>query len=98
MTVLVLFVRISDNVLDKDDWPVRQLFITDGKVTRILEHRSGAYGLDRAPTVGWTLEQIEKWAAYDPTGQHPEVYHDVSINGGASWIGGPELHRFLYAE
>ena len=75
--------RVSDNVLDEADWPVWTCLYdpaTD-KVVDSKEDHPGVYGVDNGPCAGWDLERINKWLAYDPTGSHPEVDHDV-------WVGG----------
>jgi len=70
-----LMVRISDNVLDDRDWPVAKLTFVNGKITRQQVVKEGLYefddlvGLDRIDLLGWLSE--------DPTGYHPEIYHEI---------------------
>lgn len=82
--VVVIHVRVSDNVLEDVDWPVRELTL-DRVTKKVLDHKDlqeGVYGLDLAPRKGWTLEKVQRWTAVDPTGQHPEVYQEIQDENG----------------
>lgn len=80
----IIYARISDNVLDDIDWPVRKLVLEDG---RVVEHEDvppteGAYPLVRFqdghdPCTGWTSFQLLEWSRRDYTGYHPERFHDL---------------------
>jgi len=70
-------VRISDNVLEDKDYGVRVLEILRGVVVNFEDVKQGVYHNDFLPTIGWTIEQIEKWSQHDSTGSHPENYHEV---------------------
>ncbi|RLF84616.1 hypothetical protein DRN34_05435 [Thermococci archaeon] len=71
----VIMVRISDNVLSDEDWPVIKFTFTGGKITGQEVMKDGVYavedlvGLDRVDFLGWLTE--------DTTGQHPEIYHEI---------------------
>lgn len=82
--VVVMHVRVSDNVLEEVDWPVRELTL-DRVTKKVLDHKDlqeGVYGLDLAPRKGWTLEKVQQWTAVDPTGYHPEVYQEIQDENG----------------
>lgn len=85
----ILYARISDNVLDVEDWPVRRLVIMDG---RIVAHEdmpmtgSPVCGFDDGPQTGWTLDQLLDWASRDFTGQHPEMFYDLKAEGDDRYL------------
>jgi len=71
-------VTITDNVLDRNDWPIaRLLFNARGGVTDQFLVKGGVYQLPNM--VGWNLKDIHEWLMYDPTGNHPEMYNEVVI-------------------
>lgn len=71
-------VRISDNVLDDEDWPVYELEIEPHKGELVVMAQRvvnlGAYGQD---FTGFNLKRLSNWLCWDPTGQHPEVWHEI---------------------
>jgi len=88
-------VRISDNVLDDEDWTVYELEFavvkgrssTGAPITRtmVVNQRlvnQGVYGDD---IVGRDLERLALWLSYDSTGSHPEQYHEIWDPGTNSW-------------
>lgn len=85
--VAVVYVRISDTVLDEPDWPVRKLTVTTGG--GVVAHEDllpeGVYSVSGMPVTGWTLEKLLKWTAVDNTGHHPEVCHDIRPHGSPKW-------------
>ncbi len=72
----VLTVRISDNVLEPEDWPIDGLTLVDGVVVGQLHLIKGAYRLPNME--GWTTQQLMEWTQYDPVGSHPEQYYEIS--------------------
>jgi len=76
-----ILARISDNVLDDDDWGVYQLFIENGVVKRQKTLNKGVYAIDSF--VGMNIEQLSSWSSYDSVGQHPETYHELERTGVA---------------
>jgi len=74
-----MFVRISDNVLDKSYWTVAELVIKNHRVTGMTITYQGSY--DLPSMVGWCIGQVVEWQNYDATGNHPENYHEVSKCG-----------------
>jgi hypothetical protein len=70
-------VRVSDNVLEDEDWAVAELIITEGIVRsyRLIKH--GIYQLD--DMVGMTTEEVAVWTSYDPVGDHPENYYEIRV-------------------
>jgi len=72
-----VFIRISDNVLEKEDWPVNLLIIRDGLVVKEEEICPGAYRFEYME--GWTTHELCLWSQYDSTGSHPENYHEIHL-------------------
>jgi len=75
-----IFIRISDNVLHTKDWPIWELLYNeDGMLQTCVSQHPGAYCYPeyKIPT-GSHIDDLVDWAQYDPTGVHPESYHDVS--------------------
>lgn len=64
----ILYARISDNVLDPEDWPVRRLIIEDERIIDHTEMPMTGYPLRSfagGPQAGWTLEQLLAWSGTD---------------------------------
>lgn len=76
-----LLCRISDNVLEPEDWTVARLAVADGAVVFVHKEQRGVYAYDAFPAVGADLDAVSAWSKYDGTGRHPENYCEV-------WIGG----------
>jgi hypothetical protein len=70
-----LKVRISDNILDKEDWPVIELTFSNGKIVSEKTLNKGAYAFESF--IGWDRVDLLGWLAMDSTGQHPETYHSI---------------------
>jgi hypothetical protein len=69
-------VRISDNVLDEEDWGSNTIHIEDGVVVMSVTNvDKGVYNIPNM--YGWTVGQIKDWLSWDPTGHHPENYHEI---------------------
>ena len=79
-----VFARISDNVLESEDWPVSLLIIRDGIVVKQNDICNGCY--DLGDMEGWTIEDLCDWSQFDSTGSHPENYHELHLT-----VGGEEL-------
>lgn len=72
----LLLIRISDNVLSEEDWPVAMIsFDKSGIVDAICVTHKGVYSLPDC--IGWSFEKLAEWQSYDPTGEHPENYYEV---------------------
>lgn len=79
----ILWIRISDNVLSRDDWPIGIIaFDETGHISAISVTHKGVYRLPNC--VGWDFSQLTTWQNYDATGVHPETYYEVS-NNGSEW-------------
>ncbi len=79
---LVYRIRISDNVLDEEDWPIREILIRDGVIVNVLDVHHGVYSWgETTPTIGWDLERLCEWLDFDPTGSHPENWHEILFHG-----------------
>ncbi len=75
-----LYVRCSDNVLERKDWTMARLeFGSDGCVVDVDILNQGVYSVH--DMVGWGFPRLAKWQDYDPTGNHPEQYCEVSADG-----------------
>lgn len=72
----IMFARVSDNVLDDEDWGIVKLVITDGVVTAQAQWKPGCYSFESF--VGWTTEQLAAWSRFDGTGTHPEQYCELA--------------------
>jgi hypothetical protein len=70
----VMFISITDNVLDKSDWPVVKLVLRGNEVVETKLVFPGIHSLNHAPSIGWNTRGIRKWLDCEPT-THPEVYH-----------------------
>lgn len=73
----LLAVRISDNVLDDEDWRVDVIKFSKGKVVSQTTVYDGAY--DVPNMVGWSLIDFKDWSSEDWTGSHPEIYNEHFI-------------------
>lgn len=90
--------RISDNVLDEQEWTIVRLRFVDGVVADRSVVRSGIYSEDSLPAVGDSVELVALWSAYDGTGGHPENYYELRIKGGwQSFVSANELLAQLEA-
>ncbi len=70
-------VRITDNVMDAEDWGIDQLYLEDS-VVRFQDHVD--LGIYTIPDMeGWTSEQLMEWSRHDDTGRHPENYHEIKV-------------------
>lgn len=73
-------IRISDNVLEPEDWPIAVIYIR-GHLNTIASIdtsvKSGCYSFPSM--LGWNLTQLFNWLKYDATGQHPETYHEIGL-------------------
>lgn len=83
-TMSVLFVRKADNVLDPQDWPLRKLYLRETGL--VFAHQDVALTSDirgmslfseHDPREGWGIVQLSEWSRVDPTGNHPEIYHEL---------------------
>lgn len=86
-----ILARLSDNVLEKEDWTVWELTVQDGKVTstRAVENEAtGAYG--EPDFKGMTIAQLAEWTRYDGAGIHPEGYQELRISGRFKYFVNPD--------
>jgi hypothetical protein len=81
-----IYIRKSDNVLDDEDYPIRKLTLSNNRVVQTVEIHPGVYSFPSRLGIGATIDDIIKWAKYDPTGQHPETYHVVGLNDSTGKI------------
>lgn len=91
MTTTRIEVRITDNVLDPADWPLGWVELDADVITANRTTKRGVYSFPFGPgerlMVGAPLAALTDWIAYDPTGEHPEVYYEARVDHGR-WHGG----------
>lgn len=77
----IVYVAITDDVLDEKDWGIKELTIRNGVVVGCTIIYSGVYDLSKAgaPGIGWTTKGIEEWSKHDFTGCHPENFYEVKV-------------------
>jgi hypothetical protein len=69
-------VRISDNVLDPEDWGSNTILIHNGVVAvSVTNMDEGVYQIP--DMYGWTVDEIKKWLSYDATGSPEEQYNEI---------------------
>ena len=77
-----LLIRLSDNVLDTDHFPVRRIEFSEGYIVSAEDIHKGVYSTNGFPDVGWHVNDLLDWLDFDSTGQHPEEYHEIkALNG-----------------
>jgi len=72
----VFAISISDDVLDKDCWPVWCIVMCGG----VVEHQHDMYTSDvhdRPNMEGWTKQQVLEFCQYEPGDSHPQISHDI---------------------
>lgn len=69
--------RLSDNVLDEEDWPTFLIYIEDDRVRYQLQVKAGIYSTPYM--FGWTTGKVAGWLRHDNSGEHPEMYHDIYL-------------------
>lgn len=76
--IAVIAVRISDNVLDEEDWPVHILrFREDGVCIRQTVENEGAYIMHNF--VDQNLHELVKWSNRDLTDHYVEMLNELCI-------------------
>ena len=70
--------RISDSVLEEEDWPIHTLTFEDGICTSQIERQKGVYSLSES-FIGKRTEDLMKWTTYDNSGDHPEMFHEICV-------------------
>lgn len=70
--------RISDSVLDEEDWPIYTLIFENGVCTSQIERQNGVYSLAES-FIGKRTEYLMKWTNYDTSGSHPEMFHEICV-------------------
>jgi hypothetical protein len=91
-----VYVRISDNVLDRSDWPILCLTLApDGVVEEREVVNKGAYSLDGAPAEGWTRSKISSWVGWRGLEDaHPATFQR-GLREDGEWTDEPgEVHAF----
>lgn len=72
----VFAMQITDDVLDRDCFPVWCVVIAAGIVVQQHDmYRSDMY--DRPNMMGWTKNKVAKWCQYEPGDNHPQQSRDI---------------------
>lgn len=82
-----LTLRVSNNVLPRDDFPVFSVKVQQGMVVARDPEAPGLLQF------GSPVEAIQHWLAYDPTGTHPEEYQEVYDPRTEEWRSGLSLEE-----
>lgn len=69
-------VRVSDDVLDHEDWPVHVINIKQGIVVDQRIVQDGVYSIPAM--IAWPEAKIQVWTQEDNTGSHPCIEHDIA--------------------
>ena len=70
--------RVSDNVLEEEDWPVHTLTFEGGICTSQTEKQKGVYSFSES-FIGKSTDDLIEWSNYDNSGNHPEMFHEIYI-------------------
>jgi len=74
----IIAIRVSDNVLDEEDWPVHILkFHEDGVCVQQTVENEGVYKMD--DFVGKDLNALIEWSNCDLIDSRDEISHDLCI-------------------
>jgi hypothetical protein len=68
-------VRVSDDVLDPEDWPIHAILIKHGVVQEQRLVQNGVYGME--DMTEWSADDVRQWACEDNTGSHPCIEHNI---------------------
>jgi hypothetical protein len=69
--------RISDNVLETEDWSVDVIHIEGGVVVAQYNVYNKTYTLP--DMVKWTTKELYEWVNHDDTGSFPENSHEIRV-------------------
>ena len=75
---ITVLARLSDNVLDEEDWPVHRLTFEGRICTSQIEEHKGVYNLSTS-FIGKSINTLMEWTQHDDTGNHPEMYHEIQV-------------------
>lgn len=78
----IVYTRVTDDVLDPEDWGVWELTLCDNEVVGVKEVKEGAY---RMPDfVGMCREDLAVWSCYDAGTDGlsigPQTFHEISVD------------------
>lgn len=74
--LIVVAVRISDNVLDEENWPIHTLkFNEKGVCVKQVVENEGVYKMK--DFVGKNFYDLWDWSNYDTNGSEGEMTHDL---------------------
>ena len=71
-----LQVRITDDILDIENWGIEKIRMEKGIVTTQTTVSKGAYHMPNM--VGWASQQVIEWTQYEnPLGAHPQQFNEI---------------------
>lgn len=70
-------IRVSDNVLSEDCWPVYQLNVENGIIIGVKRLVNGVYSGSGLPKIGCTVDDIIAWSREHEDETHPQIYNEV---------------------
>ena len=73
----IVHLRISDNVLKDEDWPIVEATMVNSHIVELKEISRGAYVWRDSVFIGMRIDTLLKWLKHDPTGTHPEIRHQL---------------------
>lgn len=76
----VVELRISDSVLEDDDWPIVIATVVDGRIVALEEVVPGVYTIGFS--IGTRFEELLRWLQHNPTGDAVEQYNEIRLLGG----------------
>jgi hypothetical protein len=71
----IVLIRVSDDVLDNEDWTVDYLLMRNGSVKEQVRVNFGVYNIPDMK--GWTCGELSNWSRFENTGSHPQEFHDI---------------------
>ena len=80
-----VLVRISDDVLEEEDWGIDRIIIRDGIVRAQESLCKGVYEIDNM--VGWTTKEVCEWTSYNEPASHPQNFYELSEIREVPWVG-----------
>jgi len=75
----IVFARLSDDVLDNEDWDTYKLILKDGVVTEVTVECEGAYNnIDDRILVGMTKSELVEWQYKSSPSTHPGFFKELA--------------------
>lgn len=82
----VIHLRISDNVLKDEDWPIVEATMVNSHIVELKEIQRGAYVWRNSVFIGMRIDTLLKWLKHaEPTDAHPEYYCQIRLLPNGKW-------------